>query len=326
MIKILVRAPAKDEELVLSFPFLHALNEQYGAEKVSIILNEGQKNLYKFLPFPVEVHYFPAGQNSLSGIHHFCVNKLDIFNIDYYFDLENSLKSAFMGFAFRSKERIGYKRGLNRLFLTKKLENEEFQTITENDERYLRLLSQFSGKDFSNLKVIGEETSFASLESRTHVLVCFEDFLKCSFKRELTEFFKGFEEQKFVFACQCDDESGVENQVEKEFQSFISEIGGSNTYDIEKFKNSSQLIQLMTSSKVIFTNIEWQGEMASYFAIDAFVFSDTDAIMPVCKYFKSSPMRIVFNDKDISLNMEGGTRKIENIQSLLDFVHQFIVI
>jgi len=118
----LIKGPLTDQEVVSSFPLIHLIKERNPDAKISIVLDEGQNNLYNFLSFKVDVFFLPESKANLIGVHHFAVNLLEVFNIDVFIDLENSLKSSFLGFSFKAKHKLGYKKGMNSIFLSHKLE------------------------------------------------------------------------------------------------------------------------------------------------------------------------------------------------------------
>ena len=94
--KILVKVPPKKDELLQTFPFFINLYNEYPADEIYIICEEDCSPLFAFLPFKARVFERPKEKMDLIQTHHFVVNLHEVFNIDIFFDLENSFNSAFM--------------------------------------------------------------------------------------------------------------------------------------------------------------------------------------------------------------------------------------
>ena len=104
--KILVKLPRNNNDVFSSFPFLVTLSEEFPKAEINIIVEDNGSTALGYLPFKIKVFERPANKMSLIETHHYCANMNDIFNIDLFFDLENSLNSAFMGFNFIHTERL----------------------------------------------------------------------------------------------------------------------------------------------------------------------------------------------------------------------------
>ena len=101
--KILVKCPPMHTDAFSVFPFLMALGERFPKAEINLLCEENSSVAFNFLPYRVRCFERPKKKMSLIQTHHFCANLNDLFNIDLFFDLENSFNSSFMGFNLCSK-------------------------------------------------------------------------------------------------------------------------------------------------------------------------------------------------------------------------------
>jgi len=318
----LIKGPLTDEEVVSSFPLIHLIKEGNPDVKISIVLDEGQNNLYNFLSFKVDVFFLPESKSNLMGVHHFAVNLLEVFNVDVFIDLENSLKSSFLGFSFKAKHKLGYKKGMNSIFLSHKLEGDDKKSNDNPDEKYLKLFCSFLDKDYPDYKVktFFEKKSNLDESKNREILVVLSNTV--DYKNELIKLFLEFEEKKFAIS--------LINKVNLiDGGDFLKELkahNSSNSFISKNFMTYSELQDGLVESAIVITDIEWVSFISAYLGRDSFLLSRNNKDMPKFKYFESSPMRIAFETGFINLNMEKENQKISDIKGLVDFIHKFLAL
>lgn len=175
MKKILIKAPKTKEEILSSYLIVHHLYNDLPEVEISIIVDEQLEKYYHYIPFDIKTYTVNDLRMSLPAIHKFAYNLHDVFNIDYFFDLQESKESAFYGVAFRAKERYGFDEGFMRgLFLNNLVERNEETSV---DFQYLDLLKA-SGLFASELSTFsGNDDSDTKLDSvLKNILLIFEDF------------------------------------------------------------------------------------------------------------------------------------------------------
>jgi len=316
----LIKGPLTDQEVVSSFPLIHLIKECHPDAKISIVLDEGQNNLYNFLSFSVDVFFLPESRSNLIGVHHFAVNLLEVFNVDVFIDLENSLKSSFLGFSFKAKHKLGYKKGMNAIFLTHKLESDDKKLNDNADEKFLKLFCSYINKDYLDYKVktFLEKKSKLKEKKDREILVVLSNTV--DYKNELLKLFLEFEKKSFLIS--------LINKVNLiDDGDFLKELRVQNSSNNFIAKNISTFTELQVGiieSALVITDIEWVGFISAYLGRDSFLLSRNNKDMPKFKYFESSPMRISFENGFIILNMEKENQKISDIKALVDFIHKFL--
>ena len=290
--KILIKAPKSCEEKIASFPLLHAVKEEFPRSQINIICDEGDLNAYQWLPFAVNVYYLPMAKRSLFGIHHFAYNLLEVFNIDYYIDLENSFQSAFMGLAFRGRKRVGYINGRNRFFLTNKLQLDEG---LEQSVKFLNLLKplapSFKSETLRIAKHADGELLNFPLKSKLLVII------EAQILR--TELLSCFEQQKFVlWSWDASVEQGP--------------LSGKNEY--EMITGPEQLESAIHQAKGVITDMRWVANLVAYLGGTVFLITDLEGST---LFFEKRPIHIVKKEQGFS----AGEREIGSLNGLADFIY-----
>lgn len=322
MKKILVRAPEKEEDIILSFPFMHALKEEFPQDQINVIAPEGIHDLYGFLPFELAIHPFPIKNNTLPGIHHYAYNLHDVFNIDIYFDLIDDFKSAFMGFAFRSKIRMGSDEGMKRYLLTKRLPPKFYSSV---DQKSLELLQAHTSNDYSSLKVLGTEVSLLKGAMAPYLLFLVDDFKGDENRRKLLKLFiESFESQKMIF-WNFETEDYEEMEIRQQFFASLAENNlGRNQFEFLKSANYKHLTQLLLAAKGVFTDESWKARLGAYFGVDVFYWG-SKTLSP-STYFKFSPSTLIMKTDKVGLLGMNEEKTFESIDSLVDHLHQLLVL
>lgn len=175
MKKILIKAPKTKEEILSSYLIVHHLYNDLPEVEVCIIVDESLEKYYQYIPFNVKIYAVNELKMSLPAIHKFAYNLNDVFNIDYFFDLQSTKESAFYGTAFRAKERYGFDEGFMRgLFLNNLVTRKEGASV---DYQYLDLLKA-SGLIASDMATFsGHDDDLGDLEKVFHtIILLFEEF------------------------------------------------------------------------------------------------------------------------------------------------------
>lgn len=270
--KIIVRLPNWLGDIVMSFPFLHALKETYPEAEITAIVKPQYKDLLKLLPFTLNIaEYDKKTSGSLPhDIHKYCVNQKLLFNIDLYFCLPPSFSSAWMGWCFKAKERIGYSGEWRSGLLTIK---EKVPENTHRYQEYLHLLEMQSGKDFSQYPKIMSRalpTFFQVVEGQEEkkyvvINVNSEASSRRLPKNKWVELLELFENQKFVFI-------GMEQDQERVIE-VIEALPPKNEYiNLAGKTNILQLAALLSHSQGLVTNDSGPSHLANYLGVSVIVF------------------------------------------------------
>jgi ADP-heptose:LPS heptosyltransferase len=321
--KILVKCPILPEEAYTTFPFLIALSEEFPKAEISLICEENCSFAYSFLPFKIFSYERPKEKLSLAKTHQFCVNLNDVFNIDLFFDLENTLNSSFMGFNFRAKERVGYVVGWNKYFLTKKFINPGNVSI---EKKCMKLLELYTEKTFAEIKISrfrGEghkvekiEKLFEEPEPPSFILVMLDNFKNVSIQiRMWTRFFDSFQNQKFIIWAQTD-----EDLISELFRSI--DLGENNLY-MHKGSISKELVYLFNKVKGVVTNNVWSEGLCNYFGINAVtLLNNQNNILPEYYYFKFKPQRFIIPEEGpIKFYHLEESRELNEMNQVVDHIY-----
>ncbi|MDO9182991.1 MAG: hypothetical protein Q7U04_11315 [Bacteriovorax sp.] len=297
--KILVKCPPLAEDAFHAFPFLIALSEEFPKAEINLLCEENSSLAYSFLPYKALAYERPKDKLSLIETHHFCANLNDIFNVDLFFDLENTFNSSFIGFNFRSKERVGYGVGWNKYFLTKKFNHIESQSI---EKKCLNLLELYTGKGFQDLRISsgrGEGVQIEKIEQLFQepvppkfILIMLDNFVNVSKEiAKWTQFFDCFQNQKFIIWSMQDEDMISEL--------FANVDLGDNELFMHRGANSKELLYLFNKVVGVVTNNVWSESLIAYYGVNAISFIDADNLslnLPKYDYFKLKPQRFLFSN------------------------------
>lgn len=321
--KILVKCPPGMDQSFSTFPFLVTLSEEYPKAEINIICEENCSLAYNFLPFKMRFFERPKDKLSLFQTHQFCANLHDIFNVDLYFDLENTINSAFMGFNFRSKERVGYETGLNKYFLTKKFPFSAALPVEVNSLKLLELYKERNYQDVKIVRVKDEGTQVAPIEQLfkepeppKFIMVMLDNFQNVS-KQILmwTNFFDSFQNQKFIIFS-LEDEDLIS-------ELFASIDLGHNSLYMHKGSSAKEMIYLLNKVKGVVTNSLWAEGLCNYYAINALTFlSEQPASLPQYEYFRMRPQRfLIVPNEPIKFTYMEEKKEFELMNQVVDHIH-----
>jgi len=148
--KILVRLPNWLGDVVMSTAFLDVLYQYYPDATVHLILKKELVDLGELMSYPVVIHPFSKKEFSgLSGAYRFGKG-LQKERFDLFFCLPDSISSAIMGWATKSKKRIGFNNEMRFFLFTHIYRRPRGQhRVLE----YTALLEKFAATHFSEKKV-----------------------------------------------------------------------------------------------------------------------------------------------------------------------------
>jgi ADP-heptose:LPS heptosyltransferase len=321
--KILIKCPPLLDDSFLIFPFLMAISEEFPKAEMNLLCEEGTSAAFSFLPFKVRAFERPRDKLSFVQTHHFCANLHDVFNVDLFFDLENTFNSSFMGFNFSANERVGYGVGWNKYFLTK---NYSVLGDLGLEQKCIKLLELYLNRPFDDLKISrvrvegekigGIEQLFSEPVPPKFILVMLDNFQNVTAQIEKwTKFFDCFHQQKFIIWSLQDEE-------------LISELFtkidlGQNDLYMQKQGNSRELIYLLNKVSGVVANNLWSEGLCNYYGVNFvnFIFQNTQ-ILPLYRYFCFKPQRILFLEPNkLILKSEGEDREFQEMNQVVDHLH-----
>lgn len=148
--KILVRLPNWLGDVVMSTAFVHAVRQTYPDAQLDVIIKKELSGIAELIPGLSKIHPFSKKEhNGLSGVYRFG-KTLRSEKYDLFFCLPDSLSSAVMGWATRSKKRIGFGKEGRFFLLTN---NYKKPVNLHRVDEYLSLLEQFTHKKIEERKV-----------------------------------------------------------------------------------------------------------------------------------------------------------------------------
>src|ERR1700761_4838827 len=147
---ILIRLPNWLGDVVMSTAFVKAVQQLYPDAQIDVIIKKELNGIAILIPGLNKIYSFSKQEyKGLNGVYQFG-KTLRAGNYDLFFCLPDSLSSAIMGWATRTKKRVGFgKEG--RFFLLTNSYNKP-ANLHRTDE-YISLLEQFSGRKITERSV-----------------------------------------------------------------------------------------------------------------------------------------------------------------------------
>lgn len=321
--KILVKCPPLLADAFSLFPFLMALKEAYPKAEINILCEENSSVAFNFLPYRVRCFERPKEKKGLIKTHHFCANLNDVFNIDLFFDLENSFNSSFIGFNLCSKERIGFGSGWNKYFYTQKISQMESLTL---EEKGLELLQFFTKNSFLDLNIYSERNEMKKIDKIEQlfnepvppkfVMIMLDSFKNVSSEiKKWTQFFDNFHGQKFVIWSLQDND-----MISELFASV--DLGHNNLY-MHRGVDSNELLYLLDRVIGVVTNNVWSEGLVTYFGVNSVsLLNSTHKSLPTYKKFKFKPQRFIFFDTGvIKYKYRDEEKDYSEMNQIVDHIH-----
>ncbi len=268
MKKIVIRLPNWLGDIMMSFPFMYALKQEFPLDEIYVIVKPQYEEVVKLLPFPVKIHLYDKKEHGSlpHEIHKYCVNEKFIFNVDLYFCLPPSFSSAFMGYCFRAKEVVGYKGEWRSFFLKHKFER---PIGKHRSEEYMDLLRNYLKKEIVTPKLISMEVPpyFEDQELKYLVInVNSEASSRRLPKEKWLQLIELFDQQTFVFIGIDKDQERVKEVIDllpKDKNQFINLCGKTQIKD---------LVRLFAHSSGIVTNDSGPAHLAAFVGTSVVVF------------------------------------------------------
>lgn len=321
--KILVKCPPIYRDVFSAFPFLMALRESFPKAEVNLLCEESSSAAFKFLPYRVRCFERPKEKMSLIQTHHFCANLNDVFNIDLFFDLENSFNSSFIGFNLCSKERIGFGIGWNKYFYTQKISQISNVSL---EEKYVGLLEFYTKNSFPDLQISSGRNEIKKVDKIEQlfkepippkfIMIMLDCFKNVSNDiKTWTQFFDNFHGQKFIIWSLQD------HKIISELFASI-DLGHNNLY-MHQGVDTEELLYLFDRVVGVVTNNVWSEGLITYFGVNSFSFLNSSVpSLPIYKKFKFKPRRFIFFDNGvIKYKYRDEEKDYSEMNQIVDHIH-----
>jgi hypothetical protein len=306
--KFLVKAPEKKDEMVLSFPFFIKLREEFPDHEINIITEEGSKEIYHYLNLDFKIFEIPKKEKNLLGIHRYAVNQSAIFNIDKFFDLENSLFSSFIGFSFRAKKRYGLPAKWSKYFINNPVISPE---EASRDLFYLKLLDRYISKEitFSKFRDKNEQQNFLPEEFKSYILIYLD---KEENFENMAKLVTSFEKQQFVFYSHLPS---------FDIQEFHKKLPPSPFIHYLYDKTLSYCSQYFLNAKGVISDALWFGIFSSYLKLPSFVFSSENLSIPQMPTFPFPAGLIIHKKENFILLNDKNEKSTNDVRDVVDALH-----
>lgn len=141
--KILVRLPNWLGDVVMSTAFINAVQQLYPGSQLDVIIKKELSGIAELITDINTVHVFSKNEyGGLGGVYRYG-KKLSSEQYDLFFCLPDSLSSAVMGWATRSKKRVGFRKEGRNFLLSNSYKK---PTGLHRVDEYVALLELYSGK------------------------------------------------------------------------------------------------------------------------------------------------------------------------------------
>lgn len=314
MKKYLVHLPADPERLFLAIPFFMNLQEKITEEDELNLI--GPKEIQPFLKFfPSKGRFFElTDKKGMLARHHYAYNLLDVFNIDYYFDLEGDAVSNATGFLFRSKKRFGvFESFLGKFFLGKRIDSREIDFCW--DKAYLDLYKAFDPDHpaIPLYKVKNVLSNVESLEGPTLILLT--KTLDASFF-PFDEFLSQYEDGKIIWYYEEEPEDRDEEYDPSLDRSKIT---------IKKLlaSNPKELFQQIILAKVVLSDTPYWALWASMVGVPTMFFSEKEqnrAYLPTM--FDHTPLIAKYQEGEYQIMGSDGFESVESESSIIQYLQE----
>lgn len=245
---IAIKLPFDLQERLLSFPFLHALREQYPESEIHFITPRKYIEVLNLLPFQAYYHEFDENEiENIFDTHRFSVNS-KIYNVDLFINLTNSLADASLGIGLKAKKRLGFSDGWKTIVLNEKTTRPVNHHLSED---FFSLLEAHTGKPFNQrLKVISRDLTpiIKEWEGETFIAINLFPLLGVEINPKWIEFFNLFENQNFVLFASED-----EVKVQLLMKNFIDKLPRKNKYFNFAHKSWIEIGKMLSQSNGLVT-------------------------------------------------------------------------
>ena len=317
MKKLLVHGPSNVDQLVLSFPALHALKKEFSECEVYLAVFEHTKDVINYLSLDVTSLVIPGKYKNIFDAHRFAVNLKELANVDCFLDFESSMTSTVMGYHLKSPEKFGLKRGAAKYLLSNQSKYDLY------DSAVMGLVEQYTKKPLDQMKVMASRKKVVADE-----VFIKEEFIsdylllilnELSFLDKHAAFFKtlfdGIENTKIRIVYF--DRGDLTLQL-NEIRDLHASYNSSNKYEYGFVTDHNFLVNQIIQSKGVIAEKMWPALIASYYGVTSFAL---DSSWPASsRYFVAELHPFTINEKESTkiFSNEGEMAVV----SFLDFLHK----
>lgn len=271
-ISIVVKLPFDLQERLLTFPFLHILNEHYPTAELHFITPKKDIEILNLLPFKAYYHEYDEDDfNTVFDAHRYAVNA-KITTVDIFFCLTNSFVDASLGMAFKAKERVGFADNWKTLVLNKKILRPVGHHICED---YFALWKLHLGGeiDTKKIKVMSRDLPavIADWDTLSYIAINLSPIKGAAISPEWIEFVSQFENKRFVFFA-----SEEQDKVQLLMEPFLAKLPKNNFYEPFLLKNWIDIAKMMAFARGVVTYNGPAATVAAYSGSKTLVLNDRE--------------------------------------------------
>lgn len=258
-----IKLPNDPIERILCFPFLHALvrahnlwtekeaNEERSEDDkhlaLHLIADEAAIDLLNLLPFNAYYHQLEKDdQKNVFNMHRAIKNsKLD--RIDVFMSLTESMLDATIGKNLNAPVRMGVDTPKTKLFFNQRF---QFTSRPLKTHRFAPMLNElYPGIDWKGGRATSRDIGacFSDWQDDPYLVVLLEGE-NSVFDQELIDFVDLFENYKFVFIYQSDEEESLQEYYVKEY---IKKLNPKNRFEYFATSSCIESAQLLAYAKAL---------------------------------------------------------------------------
>jgi len=289
---VAVKLPNKLNERVLTFPFLHALDEllqRVAAEdpeddtyQIHLISIKDGIDVLNLLPFHAFYHELSEEDLKTVFTAHRASASLNLNNgVDVYISTTTSFVDASLGKNINSKNKVGFDLGKNKWLLNKRIPHPG--TIHKSDEVFplIKSITGVAG-DISNVSARKVSELYADW-SESPYLVIDLDLVNGEINPEWLELIELSVNKRFIFMC---SELGEFLQKDK-LQDYIATLPSKNTYKLFHYDSNIELAKLVSYSIAFVTKSADLMTVATYCGTTTFFINPGENLkLTGPKYFR----------------------------------------
>ncbi|HAZ11599.1 MAG: hypothetical protein A2X86_17905 [Bdellovibrionales bacterium GWA2_49_15] len=319
MKKVLVHGSSSVEQLILSFPALHALKKESTDDEIYLAVFEHTKEAVKFLALDVKPIFLPEKYGNIFDAHRFAANLKSLANVDCFLDFESSMTSAFAGYNLKSPVRIGLKKGA-----AKYLRGENISRYDFYDTAAVGLVEQYLKKPLHEMKVMASGKKPIAVDDIFIKEEFVPDYLlivlnELSFLNQHAAFFRSlFDgiENTTIRIVYC-DRGDLTLQL-NEIRDLHAAYNSTNKYEYGFVSDHTFLINQIIQSKGVITEKTWHSLICSYYGITSF---SLEGVWPMLsQYFVAEMHSFEIRGKE-EIKMIGKDGEMA-VSTFVDFMHE----
>lgn len=307
---VAVKLPNDITERMLTFPFLHALDEQ-----LQVIANEDpeddtyqihlislKKGIDVLYLLPFEAFYHELADEDIKTVftmHRGCGNFTFPQGVDAFISTTTSFIDASIGKNIKAKEKIGFEVGKNKWLLTKKI---PFKEGLHKSDEVFPLINSIAKEKVEIPNVYSRRIQEMYLDwSENPYLVIDLDLVDDEVNPEWKDLIEESVNKRFVFMC-SELAPGMQRP---KVEDFFNELPSKNTYKFFKYESNIALAKLVTYSMGFITKNKDLMSVATYCGATTFFLNPgVNLKTHGPKYFRGELKDYSFkNPKDFPYNL-----------------------